>query len=82
MPKYAALIYSPAEEEGVEVSPEVRETVIAEYYAFGEAAGDTIVAGEALLGIPDSLKDIICRRSSSGTPWAAENVAVEIEKPW
>ena len=35
MPKYAALIYSPAEEEGVEVSPEVREKVMAEYLAFG-----------------------------------------------
>ena len=48
MPKYAALIYSPAEEEGMEVSPEAREKVMAEYFAFGETAGDTIAAGEAL----------------------------------
>jgi hypothetical protein len=48
MPRYAALIYSPAEDEGRDVPPEVMETILAEYNAFGEAAGDVIAGGEAL----------------------------------
>ncbi len=48
MPRYAALIYSPAEDEAVEAAPEVIEQIYAEYTAFGEAAGDVIAGGEAL----------------------------------
>lgn len=48
MAKYAALIYSPAETEGADVAPEHMEQIMAEYYAFGEAAGDVILGGEAL----------------------------------
>jgi hypothetical protein len=48
MPRYAALIYSAAEDEGRDVPPEVMETILAEYNAFGEAAGDVIAGGEAL----------------------------------
>lgn len=48
MPRYAALIYGLAENEGVEASPEDMEKLYAEYSAFGEAAGDAIAGGEAL----------------------------------
>jgi hypothetical protein len=49
MPKYAALIYSPAETEGMG-TPEDWARVMAEYNEFGEAAGaaGVIVGGEAL----------------------------------
>lgn len=49
MPKYAALIYSPAESEGMG-SPEEWGQIIAEYNAFGEAAGaaGVVIGGEAL----------------------------------
>ena len=49
MPKYAALIYSPAETEGTG-TPEDWETVMAEYNEFGAKAGaaGVIVGGEAL----------------------------------
>jgi hypothetical protein len=48
MPRYAALIYGPAEDEGVDASPEELEQLYADYTAFGEAAGDVIAGGEAL----------------------------------
>ncbi|MDX1690050.1 MAG: YciI family protein [Acidimicrobiia bacterium] len=49
MPKYAALIYSPAESEGMG-TPEQWETVMAEYNEFGEKAGaaGVVAGGEAL----------------------------------
>lgn len=49
MPKYAALIYSPAESEGMG-TPEQWEAIMAEYNEFGEKAGaaGVIVGGEAL----------------------------------
>lgn len=49
MPKYAALIYSPAETEG-EGTPEEWAALIAEYTEFGEKAGaaGVILGGEAL----------------------------------
>lgn len=49
MPKYAALIYTPAATEGVG-TPEEWETVMAEYTEFGETAGaaGVILGGEAL----------------------------------
>lgn len=50
MPKYAALIYSPAETEGMDVPPDVMQNIMAEYTAFGEEAGaaGVILGGEAL----------------------------------
>jgi hypothetical protein len=50
MPKYAALIYSPAEDEGVEVSPEQMQQVMSEYNEFSAAAAEAgvIGGGEAL----------------------------------
>lgn len=48
MPRYAALIYEAIEQESLDVAPEVWEQVMAEYNAFGEAAGDVIAGGEAL----------------------------------
>lgn len=48
MPRYAALIYGPAEDEGQDVPPEVMEQIMGEYDAFGEAAGEVVVGGEAL----------------------------------
>ncbi|MDH3307852.1 MAG: YciI family protein [Acidimicrobiia bacterium] len=49
MPKYAALIYSPAETEGMG-TPEDWAKVMAEYNVFGEEAGaaGVLVGGEAL----------------------------------
>ena len=49
MPKYAALIYSPAETEG-QGTPEEWASLIAEYTEFGEKAGaaGVILGGEAL----------------------------------
>lgn len=49
MPRYAALIYGAAEEEG-QGTPEDWERVMAEYNAFGEEAGaaGVILGGEAL----------------------------------
>ncbi len=49
MPKYAALIYSPAESEGMG-TPEQWAEIIAEYNEFGEKAGaaGVILGGEAL----------------------------------
>ena len=49
MPRYAALIYSPAETEGVG-TPEEWAEVMAEYNAFGEEAGaaGVVLGGEAL----------------------------------
>lgn len=51
MPRFAALIYSPAETEGTG-TPEEWEQVMAEYNEFGRAAGDRIVGGEALHDTP------------------------------
>jgi hypothetical protein len=53
MPKYAALIYSPAETEGTG-TPEDWATVMAEYTVFGEKAGaaGVILGGEALHDTP------------------------------
>ena len=48
MPKYAALIYGKAEEEGVDAPPEAMEQLMSDYREFGEKAGDAIVGGEAL----------------------------------
>lgn len=49
MPKYAALIYGSAEDQGPS-APEVLEQVMADYTEFGENAGaaGVIAAGEAL----------------------------------
>jgi hypothetical protein len=49
MPRYAALIYTPAETEG-RATPEETEQVMAEYTEFGEKAGSAgvIAGGEAL----------------------------------
>ena len=49
MPKYAALIYTPAEAEG-QATPEETEQVMAEYTEFGNNAGaaGVIAGGEAL----------------------------------
>ncbi len=49
MPKYAALIYSPAENEGTG-TPEDFERIFGEYAEFGEEAGSAgvILGGEAL----------------------------------
>jgi hypothetical protein len=49
MPKYAALIYTPAETEG-RSTPEEREQVMADYTEFGNNAGaaGVIAGGEAL----------------------------------
>ncbi|MGI9528502.1 MAG: YciI family protein [Acidimicrobiia bacterium] len=51
MPKYAALIYTPAETEG-EGTPEEWQQVMADYVEFGEKAGaaGVILGGEALEG--------------------------------
>lgn len=50
MPRYAALIYGPAENEGVEVSEEEMGRIMDEYNEFGKNAGDAGVmgGGEAL----------------------------------
>jgi hypothetical protein len=49
MPKYAALIYSPAEAEG-QGTAEEQQQVMADYWEFGEKAGEAgvIAGGEAL----------------------------------
>lgn len=52
MPRYAALIYGPVEDEGQDTSPEVWEQIMTEYNAFGEAARDVIAGGEALHDSP------------------------------
>ncbi len=51
MPKYAALIYTPAATEGTG-TPEEWEQVMADYNEFGAAAGERIVGGEALHDTP------------------------------
>ncbi|MDH3463496.1 MAG: YciI family protein [Acidimicrobiia bacterium] len=50
MPRYAALIYSPADTEGMDVAPEKMEQIFAEYGEFGEKAGaaGVVAGGEAL----------------------------------
>lgn len=50
MPRYAALIYSPADTEGMDVAPETMEQIFAEYSEFGEKAGaaGVVAGGEAL----------------------------------
>lgn len=50
MPLYAALIYSPAENEGVEISDEEMARVMDEYNEFGRLAGEAgvVAGGEAL----------------------------------
>jgi hypothetical protein len=50
MPLYAALIYSPAETEGMDVPEETMNQIMAEYTEFGEKAGaaGVIAGGEAL----------------------------------
>jgi hypothetical protein len=50
MPKYAALIYSPAETEGADVPDEVTRQIMSEYVDFGNDAGaaGVLAGGEAL----------------------------------
>ncbi len=48
MPKYAALIYGKAEDEGMDVPPEVMKEIFDDYREFGEKAGEVIIGGEAL----------------------------------
>ena len=50
MPLYAALIYSPAETEGMDVPTEVMDQILAEYTEFGQKAGEAgvLAGGEAL----------------------------------
>ena len=50
MPKYAALIYGPATDEGMDPSDPAMSEVIGEYMEFGEAAAEAgvIAGGEAL----------------------------------
>jgi hypothetical protein len=49
MPKYAALIYTPADEQGT-ASPEESERIYAEYFEFGNnaTAAGVMAGGEAL----------------------------------
>ena len=49
MPRYAALIYSPAETQG-QATPDEQQQVMADYTEFGENAGaaGVIAGGEAL----------------------------------
>ena len=49
MPKYAALIYSPAETQG-QGTPEEQQQVMADYWEFGEKASEAgvMAGGEAL----------------------------------
>ena len=48
MPKYAALIYSPAEDEAREQPAEVMQQVTGEYMEFGQNAEAVLAGGEAL----------------------------------
>ncbi len=50
MPKYAALIYSPADTEGAEVPDEAMGQIMSEYVTFGKEAGaaGVLAGGEAL----------------------------------
>jgi hypothetical protein len=48
MPKYAALIYSSAEDETADTSPEVMQQVMGEYMEFGQNAEEVLAGGEAL----------------------------------
>ena len=48
MPKYAALIYSPAEDETREVAPEETQQVTGEYMEFGQSADAVLEGGAAL----------------------------------
>ena len=50
MPKYAALIYSPAETEGADVPDEVTRQIMSDYVDFGNDAGaaGVLAGGEAL----------------------------------
>jgi hypothetical protein len=48
MPRYAALIYGSADNEGVQVSDQQMQEVMEAYNGFGESAGDVIAGGEAL----------------------------------
>jgi hypothetical protein len=50
MPLYAALIYSPADTEGMDVPAEVMDQILAEYTEFGQKAGEAgvLAGGEAL----------------------------------
>ena len=48
MPKYAALIYSPAESEAADVTPEAMQKVTGEYMEFGQNAEKVLLGGEAL----------------------------------
>ena len=64
MPKYAALIYGSAEDEGADVPPDVMQQVMEDYMEFGRNATDVIRSGEALhdtatattIQIPDGKK--------------------------
>ncbi|MGB7860011.1 MAG: YciI family protein [Acidimicrobiia bacterium] len=48
MPKYAALIYSSAEDETRETPPEVMQQVMGEYMEFGQNNEQSLGGGEAL----------------------------------
>lgn len=50
MPKYAALIYSPAKTEGADVPDEVTRQIMSDYVDFGNDAGaaGVLAGGEAL----------------------------------
>lgn len=50
MPRYAALIYSPADTEGVDVAPEQMQQVMSEYNEFSTLAAEAgvMAGGEAL----------------------------------
>jgi len=48
MPKYAALIYSSAEDETADTSPKAMQQVMGEYMEFGQKAEEALAGGEAL----------------------------------
>ena len=71
MPKYAALIYGPAETEG-QGTPEEQQQVMVDYMEFGQKAGEAgvMVGGEALHDTNSATTVPVARSHRTPTPAA------------
>jgi hypothetical protein len=68
MPKYAALIYSPAETQG-QGTPEEQQQVMADYWEFGQKAGEAgVIAGGEALHDTDTATTVHIPNGKGGEP--------------
>lgn len=77
MPRYAALIYTPAATEG-QGTPEEWQQVMADYFEFGRNAGERIVGGEALQDSPTARTVTV--DAKGGTPIVTDGPFAETEE--